>query len=175
MSILLFSVFVEHVSLFSQFLIMMSFNKHRNQFKGISNIVEATSKEEDIHGKFGIEIIKILKIEFPQWFDQDLLDDIVKSCLKAYKAEDKILDWIFEEGELDFLPKEQVSNFIKDRFNKSLLQLDVEPVFEVDAELLNKTRWFDEEITSTKDNDFFNKRGTTYSKKQKSITEDDLF
>ena len=36
-SVLLFSLFIEHVSLFSQFLIIMSFNKHRNLFKGISN------------------------------------------------------------------------------------------------------------------------------------------
>lgn len=175
LSVLLFSVFVEHVSLFSQFLIMMSFNKHRNQFKGISNIVEATSKEEDIHGKFGIEIIHILKREFPEWFDEDMVAEIVKSCKKACKAEEKILDWIFEQGELDFLPKEQVSNFIRDRFNKSLSQLDVEPIFEINNDLLEKTKWFDEEVTSTKGNDFFNKRGTTYSKKQKSITEDDLF
>jgi len=48
-SILLFSLFIEHVSLFSQFLIIMSFNKHKNIFKGISNVVEATSKEEQIH------------------------------------------------------------------------------------------------------------------------------
>src|SRR3989344_8746480 len=40
----LFSLFIEHVSLFSQFLIIMSFNKHKNLFKGISNAVEATSK-----------------------------------------------------------------------------------------------------------------------------------
>lgn len=41
-AIMLFSLFVEHVSLFSQFLIIMSFNKHRNLFKGMSNAVEAT-------------------------------------------------------------------------------------------------------------------------------------
>ncbi len=41
-SVLLFSLFIEHVSLFSQFLIMMSFNKEKNVFKGISNVVEAT-------------------------------------------------------------------------------------------------------------------------------------
>lgn len=41
-SVLLFSLFIEHVSLFSQFLIMMSFNKDKNLFKGISNVVEAT-------------------------------------------------------------------------------------------------------------------------------------
>lgn len=41
-SILLFSLFIEHVSLFSQFLIIMAFNKHKNMLKGISNVVEAT-------------------------------------------------------------------------------------------------------------------------------------
>lgn len=175
LSVLLFSVFVEHVSLFSQFLIMMSFNKYRNQFKGISNIVEATSKEEDIHGKFGIELIHILRNEFPEWFDDELLGEIVKACKKAAKAEVKILDWIFEEGELEFLPKDSIVNFIQDRFNKSLSQLDIDPIFEIDEERLAELKWFDEETKATKDNDFFNKRGTTYSKKQKSITEDDLF
>ena len=58
--LLLFSLFIEHVSLFSQFLIMMSFNKELNLLKGISNVVEATSKEEEIHGNFGAEIINII-------------------------------------------------------------------------------------------------------------------
>ena len=65
-SVLLFSLFIEHVSLFSQFLIMMSFNKEKNIFKGISNVVEATSKEEDIHGNFGVELINIIKNENPE-------------------------------------------------------------------------------------------------------------
>ena len=64
-SILLFSLFIEHVSLFSQFLIIMAFNKHKNMLKGISNVVEATSKEEQIHGDFGIDLIKILQKENP--------------------------------------------------------------------------------------------------------------
>ena len=59
-SVLLFSLFIEHVSLFSQFLIIMAFNKHKNMLKGVSNVVEATSKEEQIHGDFGIDLIKII-------------------------------------------------------------------------------------------------------------------
>ena len=70
-SVLLFSLFIEHVSLFSQFLIIMAFNKHRNMLKGVSNVVEATSKEEQIHGDFGIDLIKILKSEHPDWFDAE--------------------------------------------------------------------------------------------------------
>ena len=102
-SILLFSLFIEHVSLFSQFLIIMSFNKHKNIFKGISNAVEATSKEEQIHGLFGIDVINIIREEHPEWFDEELIDDINKSCQKAYAAEEKIVDWIFEDGDHYFV------------------------------------------------------------------------
>jgi ribonucleoside-diphosphate reductase beta chain len=144
-------------------------------FSGLSNIVEATSKEEEIHGQFGVAIVKIIKQEFPDWFDEDFNNEIVRACKKAEKAECKILDWIFEKGELDFMSKDVVKNFIQNRFNNSLKSLDIEPIFTIDNELLNETNWFDEEMIGTKENDFFVKRSTTYSKKTKSITEDDLF
>jgi ribonucleoside-diphosphate reductase beta chain len=174
-SVLLFSLFIEHVSLFSQFLIMMSFNKEKNLFKGISNVVEATSKEEDIHGNFGAEIINIIKKENPDWFDEEFEQLIDSACKKAYKAECKILDWIFETGELEFLSKDTIKNFIKNRFNNSLQKIDMKPIFEVDFEEIEKTLWFDVEITSTKEGDFFYKKSIDYNKKSQSITEDDLF
>lgn len=174
-SVLLFSLFIEHVSLFSQFLIMMSFNKERNIFKGISNVVEATSKEEDIHGNFGAEIINIIKQENPDWFDAEFEELIYSACRKAYRAECGILDWIFEEGELDFLPKQTIYHFIKNRFNNSLKKIGMEPLFEVNDELLRHTKWFEVEITATKEGDFFYKKQIDYNKKSKSITVDDLF
>ncbi len=174
-SVLLFSLFIEHVSLFSQFLIMMSFNKERNLFKGISNVVEATSKEEDIHGNFGAELINIIKGENPEWFDEDFNNLIYSACKKALKAEVKILDWIFETGELNFLSKESIKHFIMNRFNNSLEKIGMDKIFEVDETLLEHVKWFDIEITSTKEGDFFYKKSIDYSKKQKAITEDDLF
>jgi ribonucleotide reductase beta subunit family protein with ferritin-like domain len=174
-SILLFSLFIEHVSLFSQFLIMMSFNKEKNIFKGISNVVEATSKEEDIHGNFGAEIINIIKEENPEWFDEEFNSLIYSACKKAYKAECKIIDWIFENGELDFLSKETIRHFIMDRFNNSLNKIGMKPIFDVNINNLEKTLWFNVEISSTKEGDFFQKKSIDYSKKTKSITEDDLF
>ena len=174
-SVLLFSLFIEHVSLFSQFLIMMSFNKEKNVFKGISNFVEATSTEEDIHGNFGVELINIIKSENPEWFDEEFDNLIISACKKAFQAECKILDWIFENGELEFLPKETIKHFIMNRFNNSLGKIGMKPVFEVDIDKLEKTLWFEVEITSTKEGDFFYKKQIDYSKKQKAITEDDLF
>ncbi|MEL0652012.1 MULTISPECIES: ribonucleotide-diphosphate reductase subunit beta [unclassified Algibacter] len=174
-SILLFSLFIEHVSLFSQFLIIMAFNKHKNMLKGVSNVVEATSKEEQIHGDFGIDIIKIIKEENPTWFDDEHADLIKKLCIEAFDSESDIVDWIFEDGELDFLPKDVVNEFIKNRFNNSLESIGIEKVFEVNEELVQKTEWFDDEIIGTKHGDFFVKRSINYSKRTKSITSDDLF
>ena len=174
-SVLLFSLFIEHVSLFSQFFIMMSFNKEKNLFKGISNVVEATSKEEEIHGNFGVELINIIKSENPEWFDEEFEQLIYSACKKAYKAECKILDWIFEKGELDFIPKDRIQHFIMNRFNNSLTKIGMKKLFLVDQDEVDKTLWFDVEITSTKEGDFFYKRQIDYNKKSKSITQDDLF
>lgn len=174
-SILLFSLFIEHVSLFSQFLIIMAFNKYKNMLKGISNAVEATSKEEQIHGDFGIDIIKIIKDENPEWFDEDYHNTIKDMCQKAFEAESKVIDWIFEKGELDFLPKSVINEFIKNRFNQSLESIGIEKIFDVNENLLQETEWFDDEIIGTKHGDFFVKRSINYSKRTQSITSDDLF
>ncbi len=174
-SVLLFSLFIEHVSLFSQFLIIMAFNKHRNMLKGISNVVEATSKEEQIHGDFGIDIINIIKSERPQWFNDDYRRNIQELCEQAFESEAKIVDWIFENGELDFLPKAVVNEFIKNRFNNSLESIGIDKIFDINQELLAETEWFDDEIIGTKHGDFFVKRSVNYSKRTQSITSEDLF
>jgi len=174
-SILLFALFIEHVSLFSQFLIIMAFNKHKNVLKGISNVVEATSKEEQIHGNFGIDLIQIIKDENPSWFDASLVQNIQMACKRAYDAEADIIDWIFEEGELDFIPANQVKEFIKNRFNNSLSSIDIEPVFDINEALVEQTEWFDDEIIGTKHGDFFVKRSINYNKRSQSVTADDLF
>lgn len=175
LALLLFSLFIEHVSLFSQFLIMMSFNKHRNLFKGISNAVEATSKEEQIHGLFGIELINLIKTENPEWFDDDFKDRVRAACQQAYSSETKVLDWILEKGELSFLSKETILEFIKNRLNNSLQSIGLDKVFPVEEKMLEATNWFDEEVVGTKHGDFFVKRSINYNKRSQSITGDDLF
>ena len=55
--------------------------------KGVSNVVEATSKEEQIHGDFGIDLIKIIKAENPDWFDLMFSSKIQQMCKEAFEAE----------------------------------------------------------------------------------------
>ncbi len=174
-AVLLFSLFVEHVSLFSQFLVIMSFNKYKNLFKGMSNAVEATSKEEQIHGMFGIDVINIIKEEHPEWFDEAQVKEVRAMCIEAFQAESEIIDWIFAEGELDFMPADWVKEFVKQRLNNSLVSIGVSPVFTIDEALVENTDWFDDEVIATKHVDFFDKRSINYNKRNNSVTGDDLF
>lgn len=141
LSLVLFSLFVEHISLFGQFIIMMSFNKHKNLFKGISNAVEATSKEEEIHGKFGIALYEILRDEHSELFTPEFFEDLQTLANQAFEAERGILDWIFEEGDLSFITKATVENYIKNRYNNSLSILGLEPPHDIDPEFLKETEW----------------------------------
>ena len=175
LSVLLFSAFIEHISLFSQFLIIMGFNKHRNLFSGISNVIEATSKEEQLHGEFGIDLINTIREENPEWFDNEMSEKIYQLCKEAYEAEKDVLDWIYKDGEVDFMSKYTVQEFIKNRLNNSLESIGLERIFETETTEVEKTLWFDEEIVSTKHVDFFEKRSVNYTKRSQSVTADDLF
>ena len=96
-------------------------------------------------------------------------------CMEAFEAEKDVVDWIFENGELDFLPKAVVNEFLKNRFNNSLESIGIDKVFDIDQDLVSQTEWFDDEIIGTKHGDFFVKRSINYSKRTQSITSDDLF
>jgi ribonucleoside-diphosphate reductase beta chain len=154
---------------------MMAFNKHLNVLKGISNAVEATSKEEDIHARFGFEIVNIIKKESPEWFTPEIVETVKQACIEANEAEADIVDWIYGDADLEFLPKSTVKEFIKSRFNESMRAIGLDNIFEVDQNAVKSTSWFIEETLSTKNIDFFVKKSVAYSKKTKSFTEDDLF
>lgn len=175
LTLTLFSLFVEFVSLFSQFLILKSFYKYKNQLKDLNNTVQSTQKEELIHGLFGAKLIQIIKEEFPEWFNEEFDEKIIRACKKAYQSELKIVDWIFEQGELEFLTKDEVNEFIKDRFNQALELINIRPIFETNSEILKRLEWFDDEIHLSTSYDFFNKKSSNYSKRMKSVKKEDIF
>ena len=102
-------------------------------------------------------------------------DAVYEACKQSYETEKKVLDWLYEDGELEFLPKKVVQEFIKNRLNNSLEAVGYEKLFDIDEELLKETAWFDDEVISTKLTDFLSKRSVNYTKFTNSVTEDTLF
>ncbi|MEX2502935.1 MAG: ribonucleotide-diphosphate reductase subunit beta [Trueperaceae bacterium] len=174
-SLLMFSAFVEHVSLFGQFLIMKAFQRHRGLFKGVSNVVDATSQEEQIHGLFGYELVRILQVERPDWFDAEFEARVRRAVRDGYEAEREIVAWIYEAGELDVLPQSDVLAFVQHRFDAALGAVGYHPEFRPDPARVERTSWFEEELLAGKHVDFFHKRPTAYAKKAKAFRGEDLF
>ena len=175
LTITLFSIFIENVSLFSQFIIIKSFNKYMNCLKDIDNVVQATQKEEILHALLGVYIVKQIQKEFPEWFNEEFYEKLYHACKKAYEAEAKIIDWMVNGVQEEGLSAAHLKEFIKDRINESLRGINFPPAFEPNNELLKDTAWFNEELLGNNMTDFFHSRPVEYSKKSQSFSADDLF
>lgn len=174
-SLILFTILIENVSLFSQFAIILSFTRFKGTLKNISNIIAWTSVDEQIHANGGIFIINQIKKEFPAFFDTQTLQEIKDIVDNSIVIESQILDWIFETGELDTISKKDLINFMKFRIDNSLLQIGMDKIFYISESDYQPMVWFEEEVFANSLDDFFAKRPVDYTKHDKSITANDLF
>ena len=174
-AIILFTLFVENVSLFSQFYIINWFARFKNVLKDTDQQVKYTRNEENIHALVGIKIINTIRSEYPELFDEELENKIVSEAEEAFKSEAKIVDWMINGIQEDGLTAPIVKEFIKNRINESLVQIGFRKAFEIDNDLLSKTKWFQEELLGNNMTDFFHSRPVEYSKKNQSFDESDLF
>lgn len=173
--LLLFSAFTEHASLFSQFYVLMALNKRLGRFKGISNAIEATSKEENLHGLFGVELLRILKEERPDLFDASFTEEVLKRVQAFFQVEEALLDWMFAKGDTEAVGRDEVLEFLKWRYNQALSLHGFPAPFTVKEEALRDTAWFDLELLADKEVDFFNKRSVAYARRVQSYDPESLF
>lgn len=174
-SIILFTLFVENVSLFSQFYVIMHFNRNRSVLKDCAQQVQYTRNEEMLHAQVGIKIINTLREEYPELFDDELQKRIEAECIDSLKAESKVIDWIMDGYSTPGLDASLLKSFIAKRMKDSIDAIGFDSSAIVyDQHLVKQTLWFDEELYGTNMTDFFQKRPVEYSKGT-AITADDLF
>ena len=174
-AITLFTLFVENVSLFSQFYIINWFARYKNVLKDTDQQVKYTRQEENIHAMVGMKIINTIREELPELFDAELEARIVGEAADAFKAEAKIVDWMINGIQEPGLNADIVKEFIKNRINNSMDMIGFAKPFDIDQTLLEETMWFEEELHGNNMTDFFHSRPVEYSKKNQSFDEDDLF
>jgi ribonucleoside-diphosphate reductase beta chain len=174
-AIILFTLFVENVSLFSQFYVINWFARFKNVLKDTDQQVKYTRNEENIHGIVGTKIINTIREEYPELFDEELTERMLHEAEEAYKSEAKIVDWMVNGIKEEGLSAPILKEFIKERINDSLKGIGFPTAFETDKELIKKTMWFSEELLGNNMVDFFHSRPVEYSKKSQSFSEDDLF
>jgi ribonucleoside-diphosphate reductase beta chain len=176
LSIILFSLFIENVSLFGQFGIIKVISEQRNCLHDIDNVIMETSKEENVHAQFGIALVKIMREENPEIWTPELVEKIRNACTKAYNSELAILNWIFDNRDLDYLKISDVANYMIYRYNNSLIDLGIEPVFEkADEKALEIFETFEVEQQATIHVDFFHKKNPNYDKFSRNMDISNLF
>ena len=175
-ALVLFTLFVENVSLFSQFYIINWFNRYHNVLKDTAQQVAYTAKEETIHALVGIKLINTLREEYPDLFDEEFENKILDETVEALHCESKIIDWILGDYTGEKLTPDHLKNFVKDRLNQSLVAIGFRQVFEdINKEILAETEWFNEDVLGNTNTDFFHSRPVNYSKGNKSYDSEDLF
>lgn len=174
-SLILFSILIENVSLFSQFAIILSFSRFNGVMKNVSNIIAWTSVDEQVHANAGIFIVNKIKEEFPDFFDRSTKDEIREIVEHSMAVEAEILDWIFQDGEINNLSKKDLLSFMKFRVDDSLDKIGMEKLYNSSTTGTQPLLWFEEEIFANSLDDFFAKRPVDYTKHDKSITANDLF
>lgn len=174
-SLILFSILIENVSLFSQFAIILSFTRFKGLMKNVSNIISWTSIDEQVHANAGVYLVNQIKREYPEFFDENTKNEIIEIVRHSIAVEEEILDWIFEDGKIDTISKENLLNFMKFRVDESLEDIGMNKLYNITPEVYQPMAWFEEEIFANSLDDFFAKRPTEYTKHDKSISANDLF
>lgn len=174
--LVLFTTLVERASLFTQFYILMSFAMRNKGLKTISALQESTSKEEVVHYSFGIDIINFIKEDYPQLWDEYLVELISKNIQAAYNAELKLIDWFFEKGVPDHLTKEEVVNFLNYNFTVICKDLEIDLEFKYDEKIFEERNlWFKIKVFMTTEGDFFDNAVGGYSADDQEEELEDIF
>ena len=93
----------------------------------------------------------------------------------AIQSEFTYINKIFELGDLETITKEQLKNFMYDRANRKLVELNLKPIYNVNKQLLNEMEWFYILVSGEQQTDFFANRETGYSKPNEDWNDNDLF
>lgn len=167
--LVLFTSLVERCSLFTQFYILMSYAKNNKGLKAISSLQESTAIEEVVHYSFGIDVINIIKEEYPQLWDEYMVELISDNIHIAYQSELNLIDWFFENGVPTHLTKEEVVNFLNYNFNVVVKDLGLELNYETTEDLNEKNAWFRQKVFMTTEPDFFDMPVSGYASDDEEI------
>jgi ribonucleoside-diphosphate reductase beta chain len=174
-SLILFTLFVENVSLFSQFYVILWFNRFQNVLKDTAQQVNYTKLEELLHGMVGTKLVNTIREEYPELFDQEMEDRVIKEAKEAFKAESRIVDWILGDYSNGSLNGPAIKGFIQQRINESLVDIGMPKIYDVPEDIRQQIMWMQEEIHANNMADFFYQRPVEYTKNSQVFSFDTVF
>ena len=175
-SLAIFSAFAEGVSLYSAFAVLYSFQL-RNLLKGIGQQMKWSVRDESLHSKMGCQLFRHMCQEDPNLL-QDCKKDVIDAAEAMLKAEEKYIDKMFEQGDIENLKANDLKQFIRKRLNEKINELgytNIREYFEYDDEAASRLDWFYHLTGGHTHTDFFAVRPTDYSKANEGEDFEDIW
>jgi ribonucleoside-diphosphate reductase beta chain len=155
-----FGAFTEGLQLFASFAILLNFPRF-GKMKGMGQIISWSVRDETLHCVSVIRLFRTFVQENPDIWTEALRREIAEICATIVMHEDAFIDLAFEEGGVDGLNAEEVKEYIRYIADRRLIQLGLEPLFDVER---NPLPWLDEMLNAVEHANFFENRSTEYSK-----------
>jgi len=157
---------VEGAVLYSAFAFLKHYRSQgKNLLKNLVSGINASVRDENLHSEGGAWLYKTLKKEL-NLSKEDLAEKeqlIIDAANKIYEHECRIIDMLFEKGQIEGITDVQMKHFVESRINNCLKNLDIKPLFEVKYNPI--ADWFFDGINSIKLHDFFNTQSGEYHRK----------
>jgi ribonucleoside-diphosphate reductase beta chain len=155
-----FGGFMEGVSLFSSFAILMNFPR-RGLLKNVGQIITWSIRDESLHSEGICALFREFIRENPDIWTLDFKNELYKICDEMIELEDKFIDTCFTLGAVEGLKPEEVKKYIRYIANKRLTDLNLEVRYDIRE---NPLPWLNLMVNGKEHANFFETRATEYSK-----------
>tara|TARA_B100001057_G_scaffold207884_1_gene208556 strand:+ start:1846 stop:2814 length:969 start_codon:yes stop_codon:yes gene_type:complete len=175
-SLAVFSAFAEGVSLYSAFAVLYSFQL-RNLLKGIGQQMKWSVRDESLHSKMGCRLFRHMCEEDPE-LQNKCYKDVIESATAMLGAEEKYIDKMFEQGDIENLSAYDLKQFIRKRLNEKIVELgynNKREHFKFDEIAASNLDWFYHLTGGHTHTDFFAVRPTDYSKANEGEDFEDIW
>ena len=154
-----FGAFIEGVSLFSSFAILMNFPR-LGKLKGVGQIVTWSIRDESLHSEGICRLFRDLKKENPHLWTPALRARLVNACKEMVALEDAFIDTCFEMGAVPGLTADEMKQYVRFTADKKLADLTLDPMYHAQ----NPLQWLDMMVNAKEHTNFFENRATEYAK-----------
>lgn len=160
---------VEGGILYSAFAFLKHFQAQgKNKLLNVVRGINFSVRDENMHCEGGALAYKTLmkeQLEAGIISTNDIRKVEERLCMAArevYKHESRIVDMLFEHGDMDGITKEDLKTFVKSRLNLCLQNLGINAIFEIKSNPI--AEWFYDNINGLKFHDFFTGTGSEYNR-----------
>lgn len=156
---------LEGAVLYSSFAFLKHFQSQgKNKLKNVCSGINFSVRDENLHALAGAWLFNTLckESEFDVVRMGKLERELHDAAQQIYEHECRIIDMIFEKGEMDGITAEDLRTFVKSRINLCLRNLNMVELFEVDANPV--ADWFYKGINAYQFHDMFYSVGSEYNR-----------